>query len=227
MTNLTKRKLLYVGKDCLIETVREFLKKVPKHKVSEVCIDMKAGYLNTILEILPDVPVVIDKFHVVAYANHILDQIRSIHLKKKHVKILLLMGREKLNQQNQFKLAELFEQFKQFPSLKEAYFIKERIRDFYRLRDKGTATEKLTDIIMFCQTSRSVYLHDLGKTLIRWREYILNYFDHYTTNAFTEGVHTKIKLIKRMSFGFRNINHYIAKVMLAFAPLLLLVHHTY
>ena len=52
-----------------------------------------------------------------------------------------------------------------------------------------------------------------------------------TTNGFTEGCHTKIKMMKRVSFGFRNINNYIAKMMLAFIPLFemtnyLLNHHT-
>jgi len=37
-------------------------------------------------------------------------------------------------------------------------------------------------------------------------------------------------MIKRVSFGFRNIDHYIAKVMLAFTPLTIAIatlnHHT-
>jgi len=31
--------------------------------------------------------------------------------------------------------------------------------------------------------------------------------------------------MKRVSFGFRNINNYIAKMMLAFVPLFLVVNH--
>ncbi|MDF1497926.1 MAG: transposase [Patescibacteria group bacterium] len=63
--------------------------------------------------------------------------------------------------------------------------------------------------------------------MIRWKEYILNYFNNFSTNAFTEGCYTKVKMIKRMPFGFRNIENYIAKVMLAFAPLLYFNHHTF
>src|SRR3989304_9428630 len=80
--------------------------------------------------------------------------------------------------------------------------------------------------VKICETSDSRYLIGLGKTLKRWWPHILNYFNRYFTNAFTEGMHTKIKMIKRMSFGFRNINNYIAKMTLAFMPILWLIHHT-
>jgi len=66
------------------------------------------------------------------------------------------------------------------------------------------------------------------KTLKEWKNEILNYFDNKTINGFTEGCHTKIKMLKRVSFGFRNINNYIAKMTLAFLPLLWIInYHTF
>jgi len=52
--------------------------------------------------------------------------------------------------------------------------------------------------------------------------------EHRTTNAYTEGVHTKIKLLKRASYGLRNIEVYVKKMLLGFLPPLLLgLHHTF
>ena len=62
-----------------------------------------------------------------------------------------------------------------------------------------------------------------GRTLRRWRGYLLNYFEHRTTNAYTEGVQTKIKLLKRASYGLRIIEVYVKKMLLRFLPPLLLV----
>jgi len=45
----------------------------------------------------------------------------------------------------------------------------------------------------------------------RWRQPILNYFDNKTTNAYTEGFNTKIKIQERLSFGLRNIEVYTKK----------------
>ena len=226
-TNITKKKLLMVGKNNALTTLTEFLRKADHKRISEVCIDMKMGYRNVIARELPKARITIDKFHVVAYANKNLDEVRSIVVGKEyHVRKILFKGNEKLNDKEKIKLKALFKKFENFHSLYQAYFIKEKLRDFYRLKNKQEARRKLSNIIMFCENSDSAYMKSFGKTLFRWKENILNYFDNFQTNAFTEGVHTKIKMIKRVSFGFRNINNYIAKVMLAFVPLLWLNHHT-
>jgi transposase len=185
------------------------------------------GYRKTIERELPGVRVTVDKFHVVAYANKNLDEVRSIMVNKGyHIRQILFKGKEKLSDKEKVKLELLFKKLERFPSLYQAYFIKEKLRDFYKLTDRKEATRQLNTIIMFCENSHSRYMKSFGKTLFRWKENILNYFDNYSTNAFTEGVHTKIKMIKRVSFGFRNIDNYIAKVTLAFIPLLILIQHT-
>lgn len=226
-TNITQKKLLMVGRDDRLVTLTEFLRKADQKRISEVCIDMKRGYLNTIKRELPGVKVTVDKFHVVAYANKNLDEVRSLIVSKGvHIRQILFKGKEKLSEKEKTKLELLFKKLENFPSLYQAYFIKEKLRDFYCLKDKKEARRKLNTIIMFCENSHSRYMKSFGKTLFRWKENILNYFDNYSTNAFTEGVHTKIKMIKRVSFGFRNIDNYIAKVTLAFIPFLMLIQHT-
>jgi transposase len=42
----------------------------------------------------------------------------------------------------------------------------------------------------------------VGRISQRFHNAILNYFDFQVTHAFTKGVHTKCKLIKRQGFGF-------------------------
>lgn len=227
-TNITKKKLLMVGKNDRLATLAEFLQKADQKRISEVCIDMKMGYRNTIRKELPEAKITVDKFHVIACANKNLDEVRSILVAKQgyRVRRILFKGKEKLTDKEKIKLEDLFKKFEKFPSLYQAYFIKEKLRDFYKLKNKSEARKKLCVIIMFCESSQSRYMKTFGRTLSRWKENILNYFDNFQTNAFTEGVHTKIKMIKRISFGFRNINNYIAKVTLAFIPFLWLIQHT-
>ena len=226
-TNITKKKLLAVGHDDRLATLTEFLQKADRKRISEVCIDMKMGYRNVIEKELPGTKITVDKFHVIAYANKNMDEVRSIVVEKGlHIRQMLFKGKEKLTDSERVKLETMFKKFEKFPSLYQAYFIKEKLRDFYKLTDKKEARRQLKNIIMFCENSQSRYMKSFGKTLFRWKENILNYFDNFQTNAFTEGVHTKIKMIKRISFGFRNIDNYIAKVTLAFIPLWMLIQHT-
>ncbi|MBI2459555.1 MAG: transposase, partial [Parcubacteria group bacterium] len=88
--------------------------------------------------------------------------------------------------------------------------------------------ERFKHVMMLLETSAySHYLAALRGTLKKWKRPILNYFKNKTTNGFTEGYHTKIKMIKRVSYGFKNINNYIAKITLAFLPLIwILSYHT-
>jgi len=55
-------------------------------------------------------------------------------------------------------------------------------------------------------------------TLKQWREPILNHFGNGTTNGFTEGCNAKIKMLKRVSYGLRNVEAYWRKMPLGFAP---------
>jgi transposase len=71
---------------------------------------------------------------------------------------------------------------------------------------------------MNLKASDDAELYRWGNTLKRWRQPILNYFDNRTTNAFTEGCNTKIKMLKRLSFGLRDVTVYTRKVSLGFLP---------
>jgi len=227
LTNITEKKLLALGVSDNVKLLRKYLQKADKTKVKEVCMDMKTGFLYAVRECLPNAKVTVDKFHVIAAANKALDEVRSVVVGKGfHIRKVLFKGRERLNEKEKLKLQGIFNRFKHFPSLYEAYMIKEKLRSFYKAKNAKDAEQKLNDIIMLCECGRSSYVKTFGKTLKQWQPCILNYFNNHSTNAFTEGVHTKIKMIKRISFGFRNIHNYIAKVTLAFLPFLYLFRHT-
>jgi len=101
--------------------------------------------------------------------------------------------------------------FDLFPELERLYLLKEEVRNIYHecKENKNEARKRLNRAIEQLPEKEK-------KTLSKHSEEILNYFDQYTTNAFTEGVHTKFKLIKRISFGLRNPEIYVRKLTLAF-----------
>ena len=228
LTNITKRKLLKVCEDDRIETVERFLASTDKQRINEVCIDMKRGFLLAVQRELPNAIITVDKFHVIAYANKMVDEVRKVIIGKDFkARRALFKGKERLHEKEKLKLEFIFKKYEKFPALYEAYFVKEKLRDFYKSESMQEAKRKMKWLIIFCENSNSKYITDFGGTMKRWKEHILNHFVQGSTSAFTEGVHTKIKMIKRMSFGFRNIQNYIAKISLAFLPFLLINHHTF
>ena len=83
---------------------------------------------------------------------------------------------------------------------------------------KEEAGKMLDNITLNLKLNDDGELTRWDNTLKRWREPILNHFGNATTNGFTEGCNTKIKMLKRVSYGLRNVEVYWRKMLLGFAP---------
>lgn len=226
ITDVRARRPLTVLPDNRQETIRRFLREIPgevKPRIGEVCIDMETMLLMAAAKELPEVPVVVDHFHVIQDANRRVDEARKIEqdaARREIPRKLFLVGEEKLSPREKSRVAAYG---KEYPSLKEFYWMKEQLRRFYRFRSKKAAVRKLKDLIEIAFLSDDAAMVQWGRSLQRWGPQILNYFDRRTTNAYTEGIHTKIKMIKRVSFGFRNVQVYVRKILLCILPLSLLL----
>ena len=62
--------------------------------------------------------------------------------------------------------------------------------------------------------SAKPYFSNSQRTIIRWLDEILAYFDHRTSSGVVEGINNKLKLIKRSGYGFRNFGNYRARCLL-------------
>lgn len=201
-------------KDELKKVLCSFSPKI-KSLISEVVIDMCPLYLIAVKQVLPKTAIVVDHFHIIADANRRIDQTRYILqdiYKKKIPRYILTKNKEDLIGQQIYYLADII---KQYPELNMFYQTKERLREMYRAKTKEEAKKQLRLIISTLESSDDGELISWGRTLYRWREYILNYWNNKSTNGFMEGIHNKMKLIKRISFGFRNKKVFIQKIMLS------------
>lgn len=219
-----KRSLLTILADDRQATVVKFLKQIPllyQAKIWEVCIDMRRSFRSAIEEALPSARIVVDAFHLVKLAGEKLEEVRGNVLSNMgnntpHVKQALRTPKEKLTPEDRMKLTKLWELTKPWPNLKLAWIVKEKIRDLYHSHNRSSAEKKLALILAYLEGIESKPLLELRGTLKRWQPQILNHFDHGTSNGFTEGCHTKIKMLKRMSYGFRNRERYKTKMLLGF-----------
>lgn len=225
ITNLSQRRLKGILPDDQQKSLGEWLRAIPpniKPKISEVCIDLRESFASILRQELPLAAIVADHFHIIQDANRRLDEARRLEQEMQGRRRFLgkrwwyLMGRERLTAEQRKVLDRLLEQY---PALKEFYWNKEQLRVFYRSGSRAEAAVLLSRIILNMECSEDAAANQWARTLKHWRDYILNYFNHKTTNAYTEGAHNKIKMIKRMSFGFRNVQTYIRKMMLAFIPI--------
>jgi transposase len=221
VTEVKQRKMLGILRDDRIATLKKFLSKVPRDKVREVCIDMKDGLRKAAEAVFPSARVVVDTFHVIADSNKRMDEARRIEQdvhRKRKVQIpkkIFLVGREKLTEERRQKVDTLLERY---PGLKGFYWAKEKIRELYRQQSREEAAKVLNNVIFNLKSADDAEMVRWGNTLKHWREPILNHFDNHTTNGFTEGCNTKIKMLKRISYGLRNVEVYWRKMLLGFVP---------
>jgi transposase len=150
VTEVKQRKVVGILRDDRIATLKEFLSKIPKDKVREVCIDMKEGLRKAVKAVFPLARVVADPFHVIADPNKRMDEARRIEQdvhRKRKVQIpkkIFLVGRERLTEEKRQKVDALLEKY---PWLKGFYWAKEKIRELYRQLSRADATKLLDNVI--------------------------------------------------------------------------------
>lgn len=225
--NITAHRLKGVLRSKRKEELRKVLRSIPQKVqtlITEVVIDMCPLYLKAVQEVLPHAEVVVDHFHIIQDANRRIDSERLLLqdiFKKSIPRYIFTKNREDLHSSQVYYLDEMV---KRYPELKMFWETKERLRTMYQTKTKEEATEHLRLIIATLSSTDDGELISWGRTLSRWKPHILNYWNNRSTNGFMEGMHNKMKLIKRISFGFRNKEVFIHKVMLSVLVGILLSH---
>lgn len=194
------------------------LAEIPnRERVQNVVLDLCDPFKNFAREFFPQAKVIADKFHVLRLLSP------SLLKKRKEItgtradlraKKLLLMSAHKLGYPEQLALHRFM---LQYPTLHELYRWKERLHSFYRLKGYERAKDALIKLCDEMAASALPEIKTLRRTLMKWREEILNYFATGLTNARTEGFNNKAKVVKRRGYGYKNFPNYRLKVLNACA----------
>lgn len=236
ITNMSRGTLLGILPTYNQQALEQFVRAIPSQqrtKIRYVAMDLTNRYQGALLPWLPRAEIAVDHFHLVRLANHLLWQEKRVLEgleRERPIKYfkLLLKGQERLKPKEQEKVRSVLS-VKAYRRLAQAYELKEELRSVWRAGlDPRVAEQRFLQILrrenrfVFSQDERRVpsrYYRTFIETLQRFAEQILTFIRSRVTNAFTEGVHTKIKLLKRLSYGIRNVRRYIKRMILAFHPL--------
>jgi transposase len=220
----------------LVKWVKDNMSYAQRLRVTEISMDMTKSLKKQLRLLFPNAKFVMDHFHVIAYLNNLIRDeytftVKYGYLTKENksqlparsggfgiVRTLYQSGKY-WQEKDKEKVKAVFTVM---PRVAELWHAKEEARAIYRESlDKNEARNRWQYVL-------SLMPEVAKRTLKLNLEEILNYFDNRTTNAFTEGVHTKVKLLKRISFGLRNPQVYVEKLELGFVqPKMLISTHTY
>jgi len=197
-------------------------------KVKYLVMDMNASYGELIKTVFPNAEIVTDRFHVVQHINrafnqlrvNIMNQFRTHHSddQKKYRRLkrywkLLLKDSDKLSLSRStyhrlFK-REMYPQdvidnlLSYHPLLKTAYDTVQLLH-YYRKKQDVTGFFAVIDSL---DESLPKWFKQKLQFLKKYHTGITNGFQLSYSNGVTEGINNKIKLIKRVSFGYSNFYH--------------------
>ncbi len=201
------------------EEVQGFLEHLPEpEKVEVVVMDMHEPFRQAVELCLPQAKVVVDKFHVLMHVNRALDQVRTSLQPQRGKKgelfrsrYLLLTGMERLTPERYSRLMDVLARY---PQLRRAWALKEAFRAWYHSAARAEAEQGLRAWEAEVQEASLGPFQALFPMLRYWRKEILNYFDHRYTNGFVEGKNNRIKVIKRLAYGYRNSHNFRQRILL-------------
>jgi transposase len=191
-------------------------------KLQAVVTDLSVAYISAVLDNLPDVPLVFDHFHVVKLMNDALTQVRrNLHhelrdtMKRKVLKgsrWILLKNPENLNPEKD-ESKHLQEALRLNEPLAAAYYMKEDLRQIWSQANKAEANVALRSWINRALASGIEPLMRVGQTIATYAFGILNWFDHPITSGPMEGTNNKIKVLKRMAYGYRDMEFFKLRIL--------------
>ena len=103
------------------------------------------------------------------------------------------------------------------PRLHTAYLLKERLRLVFKMRPEDAA-DYLDEWIEQATRSDIAPIVELAGRITRHHARILAAIEHHMSNGPVESVNTKIRVLTRIAFGYKNPEALIALAMLALGP---------
>jgi len=197
--------------------------KDSSEKIESVALDGAMTYISSTSKKAPNALIVYDKFHVVQRLNTTVDTVRKLELRKARKeersdliemmdckqRFILFKKKANLTENQKGRLDRLC-------SLNEpiykAMILKEEFLAIYTKVDETAAEESLN--AWFAEVAASgiqafVVLAEKFKNKAR---YILNWFKRRISSAISEGINNKIKRLKRMAYGYKDVRYFLLKI---------------
>ena len=221
--NLDGATVEYVVDDREKESLESYYLQFSKEQLAQVqaiAMDMWEPYVLATKDHVPNAAekIVFDRFHATKQVTAAVDKVRRAEHKTlaqsgderlKGTKYLWLRNEENIPdwRREEFaavKSAEL--------KTSRAWAIKESLRKFWSYSYTKCAERYFKAWYFWATHSRIGPMIQAAKTLKRHLANLLTYFKHRITNATSEGINSKIQMIKLMACGYRNRSHYRAAI---------------
>ena len=231
-----RHRVLWVGRGRRREDIRPFFEMLGSEgraRLEAIAMDMNGPFAAEVRAQCPQAAIVYDLFHVVVqYAHQVLDRVRvdetnrvvravrhdkrreAVRRVIKGTRWLLLRRVDHLRRPgDRVRLRELLAANR---ALFTAYVLKDDLAQLWRYRAVWAARRAWRDWVRRARASRIPALVRFAARLEGYLPGILAHCRWPLHTSVLEGVNNKIKLIKRMAYGFRDDEYFFLKIRAAF-----------
>lgn len=205
--------------------------KEARYSVQTIVIDMYSPYMSLIKELFPNAKIIIDKFHIYQLFSRALNKtrIKVMNRMKKDKKVynrlkkywkLILKDNTKVDYTN-YKYNRSFKNLMREidiinylldldPELRASY----ELYHYVRFCIKNKEFDRLKKALADRMNNVSDYMKTAIRTIKKYIEYVGNTFKYDYTNGVLEGINNKIKVVKRIAFGYKCFYHFRNRILI-------------
>jgi transposase len=214
--------VLHVAKDRNSKSLDDFFNQLSEQQRSNikiVCMDFWDAYIKSIKTHLNHATIVFDRYHLKKHLNDCIDVFRRTMMQQaekgqksyiKNKRWILLK-----NQQNHTsKDKKALEELKNINNpLYEAYLLKEQFEAFYECKNEKQGRSFIENWYQSLPVTIKSFFKPFYKMVIKYIDGVLAYIKYRYTNSVAEGLNNKIKVLKRMAYGYRNETYFQLKIL--------------
>ena len=202
-----------------------FLKfdKSERDKITAFVSDMWKPYASLATKLFKNAEQIVDKYHWIRQVFWAFDGVRKDVQKQlgkkyriyfKHSRKLLF---KRFNELDDEQKQQVNVMLYLSPTLCTAHFYKEEFLKILDCDDRDSAKSALSEWINCAFDCGIDRFKKCAQTMINWMTGILNSFSTSVTNGFTEGCNNKIKVLKRIAFGYQNFHRFRNRILHIFS----------
>lgn len=222
-----RKEVLWVCRGRSREDIRPFFEKLGgtgRHRLEAVAMDMNAAYEAEVKAQCPQAEIIYDLFHVVAkYGREVIDKVRIAEAKQqanrgerqviKGARWLLLRNSVNLKRNDRVRLKELLRANRRLATV---YMLKDDLKSLWDYSYPRYAMDFFREWYARAIRSRIKPLKRFARQLREKIDGILAHCKYPLHTSLLEGIMNKIKVIKRVAYGYRDEEYFFLKIRAAF-----------
>lgn len=220
-----RHRVLWVIKDRKEASLLEFYDQLGKEgckKIEAVAMDMWKPYEAATKARCPNAAIVYDRFHIEQGFKRVIDAVRRQEYAKvtgqerraiKGLMYLLYTRPRNLKSKDRQRLNEAFKLNRR---LFTVYMLQEELSHLWSYTYAGAAVNWFQRWYSWAIRTRIEPVKSFARNLKTHLNGILAHCKHKISTSFLEGMNNKIKVIKRIAFGYRDFEYFFLKIRGAF-----------